>query len=76
MFHVKGYSAASVLDVADTVGVLKGSLYHYKTSASGACPPRCASKPSSPRSCTGTSAMSSGAAFTSTNGATSPAKTR
>lgn len=29
MFWEKGYSAASIQDVADKVGVLKGSLYHY-----------------------------------------------
>lgn len=29
VFYDKGYSAASVQDVADVVGVLKGSLYHY-----------------------------------------------
>jgi AcrR family transcriptional regulator len=29
IFHAKGYSAASIQDVADSVGVLKGSLYHY-----------------------------------------------
>jgi AcrR family transcriptional regulator len=29
IFHDKGYSAASIQDVADRVGVLKGSLYHY-----------------------------------------------
>ena len=28
-FHDKGYSATSIQDVADRVGVLKGSLYHY-----------------------------------------------
>jgi AcrR family transcriptional regulator len=32
VFYEKGYSAASVQDVADVVGVLKGSLYHYITS--------------------------------------------
>lgn len=29
VFYEKGYAAASVQDVADVVGVLKGSLYHY-----------------------------------------------
>jgi AcrR family transcriptional regulator len=29
VFHRKGYASASIQDVADTVGVLKGSLYHY-----------------------------------------------
>jgi TetR/AcrR family transcriptional regulator, cholesterol catabolism regulator len=29
VFWQKGYSAASIQDVADRVGVLKGSLYHY-----------------------------------------------
>jgi AcrR family transcriptional regulator len=29
VFHRKGYAAASIQDVADSVGVLKGSLYHY-----------------------------------------------
>ncbi|MEU6643590.1 TetR/AcrR family transcriptional regulator [Saccharomonospora sp. NPDC046836] len=29
VFHDKGYLAASLQDVADIVGVLKGSLYHY-----------------------------------------------
>jgi AcrR family transcriptional regulator len=29
IFHEKGYLASSVQDVADSVGVLKGSLYHY-----------------------------------------------
>jgi AcrR family transcriptional regulator len=28
-FYTKGYSAASIQDVADAVGVLKGSLYYY-----------------------------------------------
>lgn len=32
VFYAKGYSAASVQDVADLVGVLKGSLYHYISS--------------------------------------------
>ena len=29
VFHQKGYASASIQDVADEVGVLKGSLYHY-----------------------------------------------
>jgi AcrR family transcriptional regulator len=29
IFHDKGYPTASIQDVADRVGVLKGSLYHY-----------------------------------------------
>jgi AcrR family transcriptional regulator len=29
VFHRKGYASASIQDVADSVGVLKGSLYHY-----------------------------------------------
>jgi AcrR family transcriptional regulator len=29
VFHEKGYATASIQDVADRVGVLKGSLYHY-----------------------------------------------
>jgi AcrR family transcriptional regulator len=29
LFHRKGYASASIQDVADAVGVLKGSLYHY-----------------------------------------------
>lgn len=32
IFYAKGYSAASIQDVADRVGVLKGSLYHYISS--------------------------------------------
>lgn len=32
VFHHKGFSAASLQDVADIVGVLKGSLYHYISS--------------------------------------------
>ena len=32
IFWRKGYSGASVQDVADAVGVLKGSLYHYISS--------------------------------------------
>lgn len=29
VFHEKGYSAASIQDVADALGMLKGSLYYY-----------------------------------------------
>jgi AcrR family transcriptional regulator len=29
VFSAKGYSAASLQDIADDVGLLKGSLYHY-----------------------------------------------
>jgi TetR/AcrR family transcriptional regulator, cholesterol catabolism regulator len=29
VFNEKGYASASIQDVADSVGVLKGSLYHY-----------------------------------------------
>ena len=29
VFHERGYSAATVQDVADELGILKGSLYHY-----------------------------------------------
>src|SRR5262245_1297495 len=29
VFHRKGYSDASIQDIADEVGLLKGSLYHY-----------------------------------------------
>jgi TetR/AcrR family transcriptional regulator, cholesterol catabolism regulator len=29
IFHEKGYAAASIQDVADELGMLKGSLYHY-----------------------------------------------
>jgi AcrR family transcriptional regulator len=29
IFHEKSYASASIQDVADSVGVLKGSLYHY-----------------------------------------------
>ena len=29
VFHKKGYASASIQDVAEEVGVLKGSLYHY-----------------------------------------------
>ncbi|GAC1324149.1 MAG: TetR/AcrR family transcriptional regulator [Mycobacteriales bacterium] len=32
IFSEKGYSAASLQDVADAVGLLKGSLYHYISS--------------------------------------------
>jgi TetR/AcrR family transcriptional regulator, cholesterol catabolism regulator len=32
VFFVKGYKSATIQDVADIVGVLKGSLYHYITS--------------------------------------------
>lgn len=32
VFHSKGFAAATVQDVADEVGVLKGSLYHYISS--------------------------------------------
>jgi AcrR family transcriptional regulator len=32
VFYEKGYAAASLQDVADIVGVLKGSLYHYISS--------------------------------------------
>jgi AcrR family transcriptional regulator len=32
VFWRKGYAAASVQDIADSVGVLKGSLYHYISS--------------------------------------------
>jgi AcrR family transcriptional regulator len=32
VFHEKGYASASIQDVADRVGVLKGSLYHYISS--------------------------------------------
>ncbi|MGH3862693.1 MAG: TetR/AcrR family transcriptional regulator [Actinokineospora sp.] len=32
VFYEKGYSASSLQDVADIVGVLKGSLYHYISS--------------------------------------------
>ena len=31
VFSEKGYAAASLQDVADSVGLLKGSLYHYIT---------------------------------------------
>lgn len=29
VFHERGYAAASVQDVADELGILKGSVYHY-----------------------------------------------
>lgn len=29
VFHTKGFDAASIQDVADELGILKGSLYHY-----------------------------------------------
>jgi len=29
VFQTKGYHAATVQDIADAVGILKGSLYHY-----------------------------------------------
>ena len=29
VFHEKGYAAASIQDVADELGMLKGSVYHY-----------------------------------------------
>ncbi len=29
VFHEKGYAASSIQDVADAVGILKGSLYYY-----------------------------------------------
>ncbi len=32
VFHEKGYAASTIQDVADAVGVLKGSLYHYISS--------------------------------------------
>jgi len=32
VFSAKGYAAASLQDVADSVGLLKGSLYHYISS--------------------------------------------
>lgn len=32
VFSHKGYAAASLQDIADTVGILKGSLYYYITS--------------------------------------------
>lgn len=32
VFYAKGFAASTMQDVADAVGVLKGSLYHYITS--------------------------------------------
>lgn len=32
VFKAKGYHAATIQDIADEVGLLKGSLYHYVTS--------------------------------------------
>ncbi|MGQ0624346.1 MAG: TetR/AcrR family transcriptional regulator [Sporichthyaceae bacterium] len=32
VFYAKGYAASTIQDVADAVGVLKGSLYHYISS--------------------------------------------
>jgi AcrR family transcriptional regulator len=32
VFFAKGYSAASVQDIADSLGLLKGSVYHYVSS--------------------------------------------
>lgn len=32
VFYQKGYSSASLQDIADRVGILKGSLYHYISS--------------------------------------------
>ena len=29
MFRTKGYHAATMQDIADAVGILKGSLYHH-----------------------------------------------
>src|SRR4051812_27611291 len=29
VFHTRGYADASVQDIADELGILKGSLYHY-----------------------------------------------
>ena len=29
VFHEKGYKATSIQDIADAVGILKGSLYYY-----------------------------------------------
>jgi AcrR family transcriptional regulator len=29
MFHERGYDASSLQDIADELGILKGSLYHY-----------------------------------------------
>lgn len=35
IFSEQGYSATSIQDIADRVGVLKGSLYHYFSSKEG-----------------------------------------
>lgn len=32
VFYSRGYAAASVQEIADELGILKGSLYHYMTS--------------------------------------------
>ena len=32
VFHAKGYESTSIQDIADSVGILKGSLYYYITS--------------------------------------------
>ena len=32
VFHAKGYDATSIQDIADEVGILKGSIYYYITS--------------------------------------------
>src|SRR5690242_21930048 len=32
VFHEKGYESTSIQDIADAVGILKGSLYYYITS--------------------------------------------
>ncbi len=32
VFHQKGYESTSIQDIADSVGILKGSLYYYITS--------------------------------------------
>jgi AcrR family transcriptional regulator len=32
VFHAKGYEASSIQDIADEVGILKGSLYYYISS--------------------------------------------
>lgn len=32
IFHAKGYDATSIQDIADEVGILKGSIYYYITS--------------------------------------------
>jgi hypothetical protein len=29
IFHEKGYEAASIQDIADALGILKGSIYYY-----------------------------------------------